>query len=195
MPASYTPVIFRRMPGNKPGKMADAKLILSNANLHIAYLSVGSNIGDKLANCQKGIQALTETGHSKILAQSRFYVTEPVDYEAQDWFINAVVKLETSHDPFQLLSQIESIQRAAGRKIDPIRFGPRVLDLDIILYNDRIITSERLVIPHPRMHKRRFVLKPICDINPAIIHPVLKKEMRFLLERLDDDNQKVFEYR
>jgi len=165
------------------------------SDLHIAYISVGSNIGDKLANCQKGIQALGETGHSKILAQSRFYATAPVDYEDQDWFINAVIKLGTARDPFQLLDQIESIQRAAGRKIDPVRFGPRILDLDIILYNDRIIDSERLVVPHPRMHKRRFVLKPICDINPAIIHPVLKKEMRFLLERLGDDNQKVSEYR
>ena len=165
------------------------------SDLHIVYISVGSNIGGKLANCQKGIQALTETGHSKILAQSRFYVTEPVGHEDQDWFINAMVKLETSRDPFQLLDQIELIERIAGRKIDPVRFGPRILDLDIILYNDRIINSERLVVPHPRMHKRRFVLKPICDINPGIIHPVLKKEMRFLLECLGNDNQKVLEYR
>ena len=162
---------------------------------HIAYISVGSNLGDRLANCRKGIAALTESGHSKILAQSRFYATEPVDYAHQDWFINAVVQLETVHDPFQLLDQIESIQRAAGRKINSIRFGPRILDLDIILYNDRIIHSAQLVVPHPRMHKRRFVLKPICDINPDIIHPVLKKEMRLLLESLGNDNQKVSEYR
>jgi 2-amino-4-hydroxy-6-hydroxymethyldihydropteridine diphosphokinase len=162
---------------------------------HIAYISVGSNIGNKLVNCQEGIRALSEAGHSSILAQSRFYVTEPVDYEDQDWFINAIVKLKTAHDPFQLLDQIESIQHAAGRKINTIRFGPRILDLDIILYNDIIINSERLVVPHPRMHKRRFVLKPICDIDPAIIHPVLKKEMRFLLQRLGHDTQKVFEYR
>ena len=101
----------------------------------------------------------------------------------------------TSYDPFQLLDQIELIQRAAGRIIDSVRFGPRILDLDIILYGDRIINSERLVVPHPRLHKRRFVLKPICDINPAIIHPVLKKEMRFLLECLGDDHQKVLDYR
>ena len=106
-----------------------------------------------------------------------------------------MVKLETSHDPYELLDQIESIQRAAGRIKDPIRFGPRILDLDIILYDDRIIDSERLVVPHPRMHKRRFVLKPICDIDPSIIHPVLKKEMQFLLKCLGDDKQKVFEYK
>ena len=106
-----------------------------------------------------------------------------------------MVKLETAHDPFQLLDQIEDIQRAAGRLHDPIRFGPRILDLDIILYDDRIIDSERLVVPHPRLHKRRFVLKPICDIDPSIIHPVLKQEMHFLLKRLGDENQKVFEYK
>jgi 2-amino-4-hydroxy-6-hydroxymethyldihydropteridine diphosphokinase len=165
------------------------------SDLHIAYISVGSNIGDKLENCQRGIKALTESGTSRVLAQSCIYTTEPVDYEDQDWFINTMVKLETSHDPYQLLDQIELIQRAAGRIKDSVRFGPRILDMDIILYDDRIIDSERLVVPHPRMHKRRFVLKPICDIDPSIIHPVLKKEMQFLLKRLGDDQQKVFEYK
>jgi 2-amino-4-hydroxy-6-hydroxymethyldihydropteridine diphosphokinase len=152
-------------------------------------------MGDKLENCQKGIRSLTETGTSRILAQSRIYATEPVDYEDQDWFINMVVMLETSHDPFQLLDQIELIQRAAGRIKDSIRFGPRILDMDIILYDDCIIDSERLVVPHPRMHKRGFVLKPICDIDPSIIHPVLKQKMQFLLKRLGDDKQKVSEYK
>ena len=165
------------------------------SNLHIAYISAGSNMGDRLQNCRKGIESLTESGNSRILAQSRIYTTEPVDYEDQDWFINMMVKLETAHDPFQLLDQIEDIQRAAGRLHDPIRFGPRILDLDIILYDDRIIDSERLVVPHPRMHKRSFVLKPICDIDPAIIHPVLKQDMQFLLKRLGEDKQKVLEYK
>ncbi len=165
------------------------------SDLHIAYISVGSNMGDKPENCQKGITSLSETGTSRILAQSRIYATEPVDYEDQDWFINTMVKLETSLDPFQLLDQIELIQRAAGRIKDSIRFGPRILDMDIILYDDCIIESERLLVPHPRMHKRRFVLKPICDIDPYIIHPVLKQEMQFLLQRLGDDKQRVSEYK
>ena len=164
-------------------------------DLHIAYISAGSNMGDRLQNCRKGIEALTESGNSRILAQSCIYKTEPVDYEDQDWFMNMMVKLETAHDPFQLLDHIEHIQRAAGRIQDPIRFGPRILDLDIILYDDRIIDSERLVVPHPRMHKRRFVLRPICDIDPAIIHPVLKQEMQFLLKCLGQDKQKVFAYK
>lgn len=162
---------------------------------HIAYISVGSNIGDKLVNCQNGITSLAKAGRSRILAQSHIYVTEPVDYEDQDWFINMAVKLETSLDPFQLLDHVENIQQAAGRIQDPIRFGPRILDLDIILFDERIIESERLVIPHPRMHKRRFVLKPICDIDPAIVHPVLKKEMRDLLAILDDNEQRIIEYK
>jgi 2-amino-4-hydroxy-6-hydroxymethyldihydropteridine diphosphokinase len=163
--------------------------------LHIAYISVGSNMGDRLQNCRKGIAALTKADNSRILAQSRIYKTEPVDYEDQNWFVNMVVKLETALDPFKLLDHIKHIQRAAGRLKDSIRFGPRILDLDIILYDDRIIESERLVVPHPRMHKRRFVLKPICDIDPAVIHPVLKKEMQILLEELGAEEQKVFEYK
>jgi 2-amino-4-hydroxy-6-hydroxymethyldihydropteridine diphosphokinase len=165
------------------------------SDLHIVYISAGSNMGDRLQNCRKGIESLTESGNSRILAQSCIYTTEPVDYEDQDWFINMMVKLETAHDPFQLLDHIEHIQRAAGRMHDPIRFGPRILDLDIILYDDRIIDSERLVVPHPRMHKRSFVLKPICDIDPAIIHPVLKQDMQSLLKRLGQDKQKVLEYK
>ncbi len=161
---------------------------------HIAYISVGSNIGDRLQNCRKGIAALAKSSKSRILAQSRIYTTEPVDYDNQDWFINWVIKLETSLDPFQLLAQIEAAQRTAGRVKGSIRFGPRILDLDIILFDNRIIESERLVVPHPRMHQRRFVLQPICDIDPTIIHPVLKQDMQTLLERLGEDEQKVIEY-
>ena len=162
---------------------------------HIAYISVGSNLGDKLANCQNGIASLAKDGRSRILAQSRVYVTEPVDYADQEWFINMAVKMATSLDPHQLLDDIRNVQQSAGRVQDPIRFGPRILDLDIIFYDDRIIESKRLVIPHPRMHKRRFVLKPICDIDPSIVHPVLKQDMQFLLKRLGDETQKVFEYK
>ena len=109
--------------------------------------------------------------------------------------MNCVAKIETDLDPLSLLNVLKSIERAAGRVKDTIRFGPRILDLDIILYDDRIINCDRLVVPHPRMHKRRFVLKPICDIDPAIIHPVLKQEMRFLLKRLGEERQRVLEYK
>lgn len=161
---------------------------------HIAYISVGSNIGNKLENCQKGVAALISSGSTEILKHSRIYKTDPVDYTDQDWFINYAVKIQTVLDPFQLLSTLNAIQRRAGRIVDEIRFGPRVLDMDIILYDDLVIHSAKLVIPHPRMHKRRFVLKPICDIDAEIIHPILKKSMQYLLDSLNDNGQGVEPY-
>lgn len=154
-------------------------------------ISVGSNLGDKLENCLKGIAALTESGKSILCETSRFFKTSPVDYTDQAWFVNAAVKIRTTLDPLALLDELIAIQQHAGRKSDTIRFGPRVLDLDILLYDDRVMRSPRLEIPHPRMHKRAFVLRPICDINPAIIHPVLGQTVADLLSRLNDDDQQI----
>jgi len=162
---------------------------------HTAYISVGSNIGNKLENCKKGVDALIRSDSVTLKAQSRCYKTDPVDYLDQDWFINHVVKIETSLDPFELLNRLKSIQKDAGRIRDAIRFGPRILDMDIILFDDAVINSENLTIPHPRMHKRRFVLKPVCDIDSEIIHPVFKKNMKYLLESLDDEEQEIEEYK
>ncbi|UCE52117.1 MAG: 2-amino-4-hydroxy-6-hydroxymethyldihydropteridine diphosphokinase [Desulfobacterales bacterium] len=161
---------------------------------HIAYISAGSNLGNKLKNCCQGIQSLTGQ-NTWLKAQSLIYKTEPVDYTDQDWFINLVVKIGTILDPMQLLHRVESIQRDAGRVHDSIRFGPRILDLDIIFYDDAIINSAQLIVPHPRMHKRRFVLQPLCDIDPTIIHPVLEKDVQSLLEDLDDNEQRIIVYR
>ena len=161
---------------------------------HLAYISVGSNLGNKLENCRRGVQSLA--GHNtKIKDQSPIYQTEPVDYRDQDWFINYVVKIETDLDPFQLLDRIQTIQREAGRIHDEIRFGPRILDLDIIFYDEVVINSSRLVIPHPRMHERRFVLKPLCDIDPTLIHPVLKLDIQSVLSSLDENEQRIRPYR
>ena len=161
------------------------------AENHAVFVSVGSNLGDKLDNCLKGIAALTESGKSALLGTSRFFRTSPVDYTDQDWFVNVAVKILTTLDPLVLLDELVAIQQRMGRKADTIRFGPRVLDLDILLYDDRVIRTPRLEIPHPRMHKRAFVLQPMCDINPAIIHPVLGETVADLLGRLDDDDQRI----
>ena len=162
--------------------------------LRAVYISVGSNLGNKLENCGQGIQSLT-CCDARLIAQSPIYQTEPVDYSDQDWFINLVVKFETSLDPFQLLDRMQSIQRKAGRIQQPVRFGPRILDLDILFYDNVVLNSAQLMIPHSRMHKRRFVLQPLCDINPTIIHPVLKKDVQSLLEDLDDNEQRIIKYR
>ncbi len=158
---------------------------------HAVFISVGSNLGGKLDNCLSGIAALTESGESVLLGASRFFRTSPVDYADQDWFVNAAVKIRTTMAPLALLDKLVTIQQQMGRKADAIRFGPRVLDLDILLYDDWIVRMPRLTIPHPRMHKRAFVLQPICDINPSIIHPKLGQTVADLLSHLDDEDQRV----
>jgi 2-amino-4-hydroxy-6-hydroxymethyldihydropteridine diphosphokinase len=148
-------------------------------------------MGDKVDNCRKGVQGLQTSGKSLLIEQSPHYRTSPVDFTNQGWFVNAVVKIDTSLDPFELLDELISVQRGLGQGEKPIRFGPRILDLDIIFFNETVIRSSKLDIPHPRMHKRRFVLQPICDIDPLLVHPVLKKNMRDLLNDIEDPTQEV----
>jgi len=160
-------------------------------NQHIAYLSIGSNIGDRLANCRRGIETLCADGQVQVVARSPFYETEPVDFKEQDWFLNAAVKIRTGLAPIDLMLKMQSVQKIIGRKTAGIRFGPRILDLDIIFYDDLVIDSPELTIPHKRMHKRRFVLQPICDIDPNIVHPVLRQKVKRLLDQLDDEGQGI----
>jgi 2-amino-4-hydroxy-6-hydroxymethyldihydropteridine diphosphokinase len=161
---------------------------------HTAYISVGSNLDRKLENCRKGITALICYGKCRLIDQSFVYQTEPVDYKDQDWFVNYAVKIETTLDPFSLLDTLKSIERDAGRTRDAVRFGPRVLDLDIILFDAVVVDTLQLVIPHPRMHKRRFVLKPICDIDRDIVHPVFHRTVLSLLGDLDGKDQRITQF-
>ena len=164
---------------------------MKDGGKHIAYISAGSNIGDKLSNCQKGFDSLGRLDSAVILKQSPFYKTEPVDYTDQDWFVNVAAKIETGLEPLDLLRELKVIEKAVGRRKNAIRFGPRVLDLDIILYDDVVMESNGLCIPHPRMHQRRFVLQPICDMDPEAVHPVFNAKMRDLLENLGKGSQEV----
>jgi len=148
-------------------------------------------MGDRLRHCCDGINALCGDGDVDLIARSKFYETEPVDYLNQDWFLNAAVKIATELTPMALLSRLQAIQSAVGRKTGGVRFGPRVLDLDILIYDDLILSTSRLIIPHPRMHKRRFVLQPICDIDPNIVHPRLGMAVRSLLDQLDMKGQRI----
>ena len=166
-----------------------------HVKIHTAYISVGSNLGRKLENCRRGVTALTCTGTCRLIDQSHIYQTEPVDYKDQDWFVNYAAKIETDLDPYPLLDFIKAIERDAGRIQDEIRFGPRILDMDIVLYDEVVMNDPRLVIPHPIMHRRRFVLKPICDIDPYINHPVLHRSMQSLLEEIDEKGQRIIEYK
>ena len=166
----------------------------SEQNTHLVYLSVGSNIGDKRFNCQTGISTLEDNGNITIIDRSPYYKTEPVNYENQDWFVNCVVTLRTALSPVALLKVLQAVEINGGRLQKGVRFGPRILDMDILLYDARVLVSTELILPHPRMHKRRFVLAPFCDINSKVLHPVLKKTVQDLLTRLDAETQRIIPY-
>jgi 2-amino-4-hydroxy-6-hydroxymethyldihydropteridine diphosphokinase len=159
--------------------------------LSSAYISIGSNLGDKQSNCKKGIAALNKTPGITVTAHAKFYKTAPVDFTDQDWFVNTAVRIATELLPRDLLRQLKRIESDVGRIQSGIRFGPRVLDLDIILYDNLVFKSDKLEIPHPRMHKRRFVLGPICDIDPLVMHPTLKKPVKTLLDGIEDPDQDI----
>jgi len=160
---------------------------------HTAYISIGSNMGDKIANCRNGIAGLAQTEGIAVVRLASCYRTAPVDYLEQDWFINTVVKIKTSLPPTQLLRELKAIETNVGRKPSPVRFGPRILDLDIVMYDDDVIEQKNLIVPHPRMHERRFVLQPVCDINPDALHPVLGLKIADLLALLDGNQQPIEE--
>lgn len=151
---------------------------------HRVFISIGANIGDRLRNCCRGIEALCAGDEVQLVARSPFYETEPVDYTDQGWFLNAVVEVATPLAPLALLARMQSVQQALGRSETDVPFGPRVLDLDIIFFDDLVLDTPQLTIPHPRMHKRRFVLQPICDIDGLFVHPVLGRKVETILKQL-----------
>ncbi len=174
--------------GKRPG--VDGRIV-NQSYPHIAYISFGSNLGSRFENCTRGLNELARSGKVDLLQESKRYETEPVDFTDQNWFVNGAVKIATALEPLELLKLLKEVETKLGRKKSALRFGPRILDMDIILYDEVVMRSPTLTIPHPRMHKRRFVLRPICDIAPDRVHPVLKQKMRVLLDKLDDSNQKV----
>lgn len=146
-----------------------------------AYLSLGSNIGDREANLHNAIERLSEFG--KVEKISSVYETEPVEFAAQPWFLNCVVKLGTEKMPRQLLTAILNIERSMGRNRIQ-RKGPRIIDIDILLFGSSVIDAQGLTIPHPSMHERRFVLAPLAEIAPDERHPIFKRTIREMLEAL-----------
>jgi 2-amino-4-hydroxy-6-hydroxymethyldihydropteridine diphosphokinase len=146
-----------------------------------AYIGIGSNIGDRETNCLKAVELLGQAG--QITAVSSLYYTEPVGYKEQDDFINAVAAVATDRSPEELLALCRSIEDTLGR-IRTVRWGPRTIDLDILLYGDRVVNKPDLLIPHPSLALRKFVLAPLAEIAPAVVHPVLKKSAAQMLQEL-----------
>ena len=142
---------------------------------HTVYLALGSNLGDRLANLKQAIVALPP--QMEVSAKSSVYETPPWGYEDQPRFLNQVIKAKTYLDPEPLLKHLKRLEIALGRK-ESFPNGPRLIDMDILFYDDLVLNTAALVIPHPRLHERGFVLLPLIDINPELVHPINKKNVR-----------------
>jgi 2-amino-4-hydroxy-6-hydroxymethyldihydropteridine diphosphokinase len=158
---------------------------------NLAYLSLGSNVGDREAHLRDALARLGAA--SRVVAVSSFYETEPVEFTSQPWFLNCAVALETSQTPQQLMTTILGIEEEMGRRRVQKK-GPRSIDIDILIFvtgetvtgemQDTFADSKELTIPHPAMHQRRFVLEPLAELAPDVVHPVFKKTIRELHDAL-----------
>lgn len=158
------------------------------------YLSIGSNSGDRLANLQQVSGCLSLIDDIKIISTSAFYETQPWGVENQPWFLNAVIELETGLSAQKLLFECQKIESKLGRNRDnEIRWGERLVDIDILFYGNEIIVTDNLKIPHKYLHKRAFVLVPMLEIASEFVHPVFEKSIEQLYEELENPED-VFLY-
>lgn len=154
--------------------------------METAYISIGSNLGDREKYSRQAIEGISE--FAKVTAVSAFYETEPVGFEDQPQFINSVAEIETELSPHGLLEKLRSVENKLGR-VRETKWGPRTIDLDIIFYGNEVLNDPDLTIPHPEAHKRRFVLEPLEEIAPTFEHPVLKQSITELLASLNDHHK------
>jgi dihydroneopterin aldolase/2-amino-4-hydroxy-6-hydroxymethyldihydropteridine diphosphokinase len=153
---------------------------------HIAYIGIGSNLGDKLKHCEKAISEILKIDCHKLLAKSSFFKTQPIGYISQDWFVNGVIKIETDLEAPELFRTLKAIESRLGR-VKTFRWGPRTIDLDILFFDEVEIHTEEIQIPHPLIQDRQFVLIPLAEIDRNFIHPVLKKAVQELLSNFKED--------
>lgn len=149
----------------------------------LSYVGIGSNLGDPVMRVRAAIDALAALGRVRA---SSLYRSEPLGDPDQPWYVNAVCELRTDLAPEALLVELRGLERRAGRPERRMHWGPRVLDLDLLLYDQVEVASKTLQVPHPRYHERRFVLEPLAELAPELPHPRLGRVVREFLEELDD---------
>jgi 2-amino-4-hydroxy-6-hydroxymethyldihydropteridine diphosphokinase len=149
------------------------------------FIGVGSNKGDRNEYIKRALEHLEKDEEIKILKKSSIIETEPAGNPEQDKFLNMVIELETFLDPYTLFRRLKNIERYLGRQEPHEKWSPREIDLDILLFDDLIIKGKNLIIPHTLMHERDFVLRPLCEIAPDVVHPGLNKTAKEMLEDID----------
>lgn len=160
---------------------------MEQSDIKSAYLSLGSNQGDRVKNLEDARLKISINPCIQITSLSSLYETEPVGYQEQEWFINQVLKVETTLSPLELLNVTQEIEKKLGRKRN-IRWGPRTLDIDILFFEDSVLTTPDLTLPHPRLHERKFILVPLAEIAPSLIHPVLGESIINIVINTPDKN-------
>ena len=152
------------------------------------FIGIGSNIGDRHVHLELARDALAQLPQTRLVAFSQTYESDADSPVPQGDFLNAVGELDTDLDPLELLAALQEIERDAGRRplVQRVKWGPRTLDLDLLLYDQRIISTDELVVPHPMMHERWYVLKPLAEIAPGAVHPILEMTVGALLENVEN---------
>jgi 2-amino-4-hydroxy-6-hydroxymethyldihydropteridine diphosphokinase len=153
----------------------------------IAFIGIGANIGDPAKNYGDGVSRMNGIEGVRVVRHSSLYRTEPVGKPDQPWFVNAVAEIRTVLRPKDLLAVLKTIEKEMGRPmVEHMRWGPRIIDFDILLYGQEVIREEGLTIPHPELHRRRFAMEPLYEIASYVIHPAFWISIQGLRDRLDD---------
>jgi 2-amino-4-hydroxy-6-hydroxymethyldihydropteridine diphosphokinase len=158
---------------------------------HRVHIGIGSNLGDRRANTIEAIERVSQLPGTRVVRASSLYESEPLG-DAKTWFVNSVIEIETELTPEALLKRLLAIEEAMGRKrVKGKRWGSRIIDLDILLFDQEVVDKRNLKIPHPELHKRRFVLLPLAELAPQVIHPQLGQSISTLLAIVKDTKRVV----